>query len=89
MTWPGKAAKRACNVKTDQSRPPRSSGEKVNRTLEDAARRLEEETTKFLQYLNDQVVPQVREHSSRGLREASKKLAEFAEYLEQNQKSRQ
>jgi hypothetical protein len=71
---------------SDPNRPPRSSGEKVNRTIEDATRRLEEETAKFITYMNNQVIPEIREHSSRGLREASKKLVEFADYLDRTQK---
>ena len=60
----------------------------AGRKLGEAARRLEQETEKFLHYLNDEVVPQVREHSSRGLRKASKELEKFAAYLEQTQKKR-
>ncbi len=65
------------------SRPP---FENAGRKIEEAAHRLEQETEKFIQYLNDEVVPQVREHSSRGLRKAAKELASFADYLEQSQK---
>ena len=70
---------------THQPRPPYSSqttGERVNRTIEEAARTLEQETEKFVRYLNDEVVPEVRKHSSRGLRTASEKLREFADFLE-------
>lgn len=58
----------------------------MNRTLEEAARRLEEETAKFISYLNEEVVPEVRQHSSRGLREAARKLSDFADYLDKTQK---
>ncbi|MGZ4811780.1 MAG: hypothetical protein ACXVY9_00040 [Terriglobales bacterium] len=67
------------------SRPPFGD---AGRKLEEAARRLEQETEKFIRYLNDEVVPEVREHSSRGLRKASKELAKFADYLEETQKRR-
>jgi len=60
--------------------------ENAGRKLDEAARRLEQETEKFVQYLNDEVVPQVRDRSSRGLRKAAKELANFADYLEQTQK---
>jgi hypothetical protein len=72
---------------THQQRPPYSSeptGERVNRKIEEAARTLELETEKFIQYINNEVVPEVRKHSSRGLRTASEKLREFAEYLDKN-----
>ncbi len=89
MALPGNAANRACNVnQSEQKRPLRSSGEKMNRAIGDAARRLEDETANFIAYMNNEVIPEIREHSSRGLREASKKLAEFADYLERTQKSR-
>jgi hypothetical protein len=65
------------------SRPP---FENAGRKIEEAAHRLEQETEKFIQYLNDEVVPQVREHSSRGLRKAAKELVNFADYLEKTHK---
>ena len=70
---------------THQQRPSYSSqttGERVNRTIEDAARTLELETERLIQYLNNEVVPEVRKHSSRGLRGASEKLREFADFLD-------
>ncbi len=67
-----------------QPRPPHSSTERVNRKIEEAARTLEAETERFIQYINNEVVPEVRKHSSRGLRTASDKLREFAEYLDKN-----
>jgi len=72
---------------THQQRPPYSSdstGERVNRKIEEAARTLELETERLIQYINNEVVPEVRKHSSRGLRTASDKLREFAEYLDKN-----
>jgi hypothetical protein len=72
---------------THQQHPPYSSdstGERVNRKIEEAARTLELETEKFIQYINNEVVPEVRKHSSRGLRTASEKLREFADYLDKN-----
>ena len=84
--------------KRRSSRPPRPAAganpdwgsrlEDAGRKLEEAALRLEQETEKFIQYLNDEVVPEVRQHSSRGLRKASQELAKFADYLEQTRKSR-
>lgn len=56
-----------------------------NRKVEDAAQRVERETTEFVKYLNDEVVPAVRQHSTKALRIASEKLARLAEYLDKNQ----
>ncbi len=75
-------------TQSDKRRSSRPPFQDAGRKLEEAARRLEQETEKFIQYLNDEVVPEVREHSSRGLRHASKELAKFADYLEPTRKSR-
>ncbi len=56
----------------------------VSKTLNDAAERLEKEIPEFIKYLNDEVVPAVRAHSTNALRVASKKLSEFADYMEQH-----
>lgn len=56
-----------------------------NRKVEDAAQRVERETAEFIKYLNDEVVPAVRQHSTKALRIASEKLAQLAEYLDKNQ----
>jgi hypothetical protein len=89
MFEPG-AALKAWNNRMTQSEKRRSPRpfEDTGRKLEEAARRLEQETEKFIRYLNDEVVPEVREHSSRGLRKASKELAKFADFLEETQKKR-
>jgi hypothetical protein len=71
--------------KRTSSRPPL---EDAGRKLGEAAARLEQETEKFIRYLNDEVVPQVREHSSRGLRRASEELAKFADYLDETKTKR-
>ena len=73
-------------TQSDKHRSSRSSFEDAGRKLDEAARRLEQETEKLLRYLNDEVVPEVRQHSSRGLRRASKEIEKFADFLEQTQK---
>ena len=60
--------------------------EDVGRRVGKAVERLDEETERLVAYLNNEVVPAVREHSSRGLRKAAQTLAQFAEYLESTQK---
>ena len=66
--------------------PPSSSqsGERFNRTIEDATRTIEQETEKFVAYINNEVVPEIRRHSSRGLRTAAEKLRDFADFLDRN-----
>ena len=56
-----------------------------NRKVEEAAEHLEKETAEFISYLNNEVVPAVRQHSTKALRTASEKLAEFADYMERTE----
>lgn len=48
-------------------------------------RKLDDEVEKLITYINDDVVPQVRQHSSRALRIAADKLARFADYMEERE----
>jgi F0F1-type ATP synthase membrane subunit b/b' len=58
-----------------------------NRKVEQAAEHLEKETAEFIKYLNDEVVPAVRQHSTKALRVAADKMARLADYMEQNKSS--
>jgi hypothetical protein len=60
---------------------------KVGKTVADAAERLEKEIPEFIKYLNDEVVPAVRQHSTKALRVASEKLARFADYMDQAERA--
>lgn len=68
----------------DFNRKVDGASARVSRTISDAADRMEKEIPEFIKYLNDEVVPAVRSHSTKALRIASRKLAEFAEYMEQH-----
>ena len=59
-----------------------------NRKVEEATERLEKETAEFVKYLNDEVVPAVRQHSTKALRIASEKLSKLADYMEQHKVNR-
>ena len=59
-------------------------GRKIGKNLGDARRNLEEESEKLIGYLNEEVVPAIRQGSSRALRTAAEKLSQLAEYMEQN-----
>lgn len=63
-------------------RPFSTAGQKLDETIGEAAKRIEAETKQLLDYINDEVVPMVRQHSTKGLRVASDKLKEFADYME-------
>ncbi|GAA3753388.1 hypothetical protein [Terriglobus aquaticus] len=59
---------------------PRSNFEQ---DLRNAAARADEELQRLIRYLNDEVVPDVRKHSSVALRSASEGLRSLAEKMEQ------
>jgi hypothetical protein len=69
---------------TDFNRKVEDASARVSQTIGSAAERLEKEIPEFIKYLNDEVVPAVRTHSTKALRAASKKLTEFADYMEQH-----
>ena len=59
-----------------------------NRKVEEAAERLEKETVEFIKYLNDEVVPAVRQHSTKALRVAADRLVRLADYMERTESSK-
>ena len=67
---------------TEFDRKVEDASARFNRSVANIAETLEKETANLVLYLNDEVVPAVRTHSSKALRTASVKLAEFADYLE-------
>jgi hypothetical protein len=69
----------------DFNRKVEDASARVSKTIGEAAERLEKEIPEFIKYLNDEVVPAVRTHSTKALRVASEKLAEFADYMEHPQ----
>jgi hypothetical protein len=72
---------------SDFNRKVEDSSARVSKTVADAAERLEKEIPEFIKYLNDEVVPAVRQHSTKALRTASQKMAELADYMEKHQAS--
>src|SRR5580698_11615718 len=68
----------------DFNRKVENASARVGKTVSDATERLEKEIPEFIKYLNDEVVPAVRTHSTKALRTASQRLTEFADYMEQH-----
>lgn len=64
------------------SRPFSTAGERLDDLLGDTTKRIEEETQMLIAYINDELVPAIREHSSKGLRLASEKLNQAADMME-------
>ena len=67
---------------TEFNRKMEDASARLNRSVANIAETLEKETAGLVTYLNDEVVPAVRDHSSKALRTAAVKLTEFADYLE-------
>lgn len=59
-------------------------GRKLDKEFGEAARKLEQESEKVISYLNNEVVPAIRSHSSKALKTAAEKLNWLADYMEQN-----
>jgi len=66
---------------TEFDRKVEDASARFNRSVANIAETLEKETASLVTYLNDEVVPAVRSHSSKALRTAAVKLSEFADYL--------
>jgi hypothetical protein len=72
---------------TEFDRKVEEASARFNRSVANIAETLEKETAELVTYLNDEVVPAVRGHSSKALRTAASKLSEFADYLETQRKN--
>lgn len=71
-------------VMSDFNRKFEDASARVNKTVGETTERLEKEAAEFVKYLNDEVVPAVRQHSTKALRVAADKLHELANYMDQH-----
>lgn len=62
-------------------------GRKIDSEFGGAAEKLEREKEKAINYLNNEVVPAIRTHSSKALRVAAEQLSKLAEFMEKNRSS--
>lgn len=62
-------------------------GRKLDEEFGDAARKIEQESERVITYLNNEVVPAIRNHSSKALRVAAEQLQRLAEYMDRNRSS--
>jgi hypothetical protein len=69
---------------TDFNRKVEDTGARVNKSVADFAERLEKDSAELVAYLNNEVVPAVRSHSTKALRVAAEKLSRLADYLDQH-----
>lgn len=63
-------------------RPFQTAGERLDDLLGDASTRIEEETQTLINYINDELVPAIRQHSTNALRVASEKLSQAADQMD-------
>lgn len=59
------------------------TSEDTNRKIHEAVEHVERELKQVIGYLNDEVVPTVRQESSKALRTAADQLARLADYMDQ------
>lgn len=57
---------------------------RVGKKVGETAERVEQEAAEFIKYLNEEVVPAVRQHSTKALRIAAEKMQELANYMEKH-----
>jgi len=63
------------------------TGRTIGRTLGEAQSRIQEDLQSVIDYLDKEVVPTVRNESSRSLRVAAEKLTKLADFMDQQRKS--
>jgi hypothetical protein len=68
---------------TNFDRKVEEASARLNQQVAKATERLEKETADLVHYLNNEVVPAVRSHSTKALRVAAEKLAKLADYMDQ------
>jgi len=73
---------------SDFNRKVEDTSARVNKTVGETTERLEKEAAEFIKYLNDEVVPTGRQHSTKAIRTAAEKLHELANYMEQHSQTR-
>jgi hypothetical protein len=72
----------------DFNRKVEDASARFNKSVADAAQKLEKDSAEFINYLNDEVVPAVRQHSTKALRIASEKLSQLADYMDQQKQNK-
>ena len=72
----------------DFNRKVEEATARINQSVAEAAATVEKESAELIAYLNSEVVPAVRQQSTRALRIAAEKLAHLADYMEIQQPPR-
>jgi hypothetical protein len=75
-------------VMGDFNRKVEETTSRVGKTVGETTERVEKEATEFIKYLNDEVVPAVRQRSTKALRVAAQKLHDLANYMDKHSAAR-
>jgi hypothetical protein len=62
-------------------------GRKIDEHFGGCSDRVEDDVKRVITYLNDKVVPEVRENSSKALRIAAEQLGRLADHLDRSRKA--
>ena len=62
-------------------------GRKLDTEFSEAAQKVDRETERVIAYLNNEVVPAIRNHSSKALRIAADQLNKLAEFMDKEKRS--
>jgi hypothetical protein len=79
---------REVTIMGDFNRKVEETTSRVGKTVGETTERIEKEANDFIKYLNDEVVPAVRQHSTKALRVAAQKMQELANYMEKHSAAR-
>ncbi len=61
-----------------------AAGKKLGRSIQESG--FDKDAENIISYINDEVVPGIRNHSTQALRTAAKKLSEFADYMDRRRR---
>jgi hypothetical protein len=67
----------------DFNRKVEEASTRFNKSVGHFAEQLEKDSAELIAYLDEEVVPAIRTHSTKALRTASEKLRQMADYLDE------
>jgi hypothetical protein len=71
---------------SDFNRKVEEASARFSKSVGEVTETLEKESADLINYLNEEVVPAMRQHSTKALRIAAEKLTRLAEYMESHRK---
>ena len=81
-TWkPGEAQKRVEEAFCNAAKEVEEAGRRIGRSFQEG--KLQNEAEQLISYLNDEIVPEIRNQSTDALRVTAKKLSQLADFMEQ------